>query len=296
MSMTLALAVAQLRIAHVLKNLLVFVPVITSHQFLEADAWLSASIAALSFALIAMAGYQVNDLLDRTSDSLHETRRRRPYAAGQVRAGIVVATAIALCAAGFGLAALYVPRIVPVLVTYAALATAYSAFLKKIIAIDIVLLSAFHVLRIAAGAAAIQVELSNWLLAFSFFLFLSLALVKRFCEIPGQPAESVSAVNWTYDERAQTPLLVTSVCAGMAALLLFSFYIQDDAVRTQNAAPDLLWVGVAILFLLLLLMWRRAMYGRTNQNIYMRLIADPSNWVLGAGLIAVFIVAAVWSP
>ena len=287
--MMLVLGAAQLRLSHVFKNLLVFVPVVTSHRFLEVGAWLAAFAAAISFALIATAGYQLNDVLDKASDAAHEAKRHRPYAAGNINTGTVLTTAIVLAAAGVALAALAVPPAIPHLLFYVVLATAYSAILKRIAAIDVVVLSLFYVLRIAVGAAAIEVELSGWLLSFSFFLFMSLALMKRYCDIPGQQR----AAAWTYDERDQPILIATSIGTGMAALVLYSLYVQAEAVRLQNSAPYVLWAGAPILFLLLFQMWRSAKAGGSDGNIYSRLLTQPLNWALGSGLIAIFILAAV---
>src|SRR5262245_56987323 len=214
--MRLDLASAQLRLSHVAQNLLLFVPVITSHRFFDGAAWISALAAAISFSLLAIGLYQLNDILDKPTDTAHETRGLRPYAAGHVGRAAVLLAAVLFAGGALVIAAVAVPSVLPVLVAYLLLGMAYSAILKRLAGVDLLVLSSFYVLRIVAGTAAIEVQLSKWLLPFSYFLFLSLALMKRYCEIPGQMpgASSSTGIRWTYDRRDVPLLMAASIGSG----------------------------------------------------------------------------------
>jgi UbiA prenyltransferase family/haloacid dehalogenase-like hydrolase len=165
------------------KNLLLFVPLLTAFDFLSIGSVEKALVAFVAFCLAASSTYIVNDLLDLNNDRSHRTKRDRPFASGQlsIGTGFLVATALLV---GAILVALGVsPRYLLILLLYIALTLAYSLIVKSYVIMDVLLLSILYTLRILAGSIAIDVKTSSWLLAFSGFMFLSLALVKRCAEL-----------------------------------------------------------------------------------------------------------------
>uniref|UniRef100_UPI0016614346 UbiA family prenyltransferase n=1 Tax=Stenotrophomonas maltophilia TaxID=40324 RepID=UPI0016614346 len=166
-----------------LKNLLVFVPLLTAHRFLEAPAVADALLAFAAFSLCASGVYVLNDLLDLDADRRHPRKRHRPFAAGRLPLlhGLVAGPLLTLC--GLAVALSCGPAFAAVLAGYYVLTVAYSLRLKRIVMLDVVLLASLYTLRIIGGTVAIGAELSFWLLAFSMFIFLSLALLKRYTEL-----------------------------------------------------------------------------------------------------------------
>ncbi|GAB3048183.1 hypothetical protein GCM10027214_07870 [Stenotrophomonas tumulicola] len=173
-----------MKVLHVyqwLKNLLV--PLLTAHRFLDLGAALDAGLAFLAFGLCASGVYLLNDMLDLTPDRMHPPKCRRPFAAGTLPLlhGLLVAPLITL--AGFALALVCGPAFAGVLVCDYVMTLSYSFKLKRIVMIDVVLLAALYTVCIIGGAVAIHTELSLWLLSFSMFVCLSLAMLKRYTEL-----------------------------------------------------------------------------------------------------------------
>jgi len=166
-----------------LKNLLVFVPIITSQQFSNSDALLNSFIMFCCFSAVASFGYIFNDLLDLQSDRVHHIKRHRPFASGELSAtqGMLIGVVLLVIAIA---GCLFLPAISAwVLLAYFLLTICYSIYLKTKLMIDVVSLGGLFTLRVIGGAAAIETELSFYLLSFSIFLFSSLGMVKRFAEL-----------------------------------------------------------------------------------------------------------------
>lgn len=229
------------------KNALVFAPVATAHLF-NLQAFLAATLGFLAFSLCASSVYVVNDLVDIQSDRQHPTKKERPFARGAipVLGGLVVAPALLLAA--FAVAALVNPQFMLVLAGYLLTTTAYSFYLKRKLLIDAVTLAALYTLRVIGGAAAVGVEPSQWLLAFSMFLFLSLALIKRYTEMSQRlDAGLPDPENRNY--RASDLSVISSLAAssGYSAVIVFSLYLSSDAVRPLYRYPNILWLACPVL-------------------------------------------------
>jgi hypothetical protein len=184
-----------IRVHQWLKNILIAVPLVLNHEFADFDLLLAAIAAFFSFSFLASAVYIVNDISDLANDRQHPRKRLRPLAAGAVSIPVVSVTAAALLLASIGLASLLPPMFWGVLALYALVTTVYTFVLKRKLLVDVFTLAGLYTVRIIAGAAATGVDLSFWLLAFSIFFFLSLALVKRYVELAelaedsGHPAQ-----------------------------------------------------------------------------------------------------------
>jgi len=174
-----------LRLHQWLKNLLVLVPLLTAHRFLDPSAIVQSASAFLAFGLCASGTYLLNDLLDLGADRVHPRKRLRPFASGAIpiKYGLVAIPLLML--ASLVLALAISPGFLLALLAYSAMTLGYSFRLKRIVMVDVVMLAALYTVRIIAGALAIDQTLSFWLLAFSMFIFLSLALLKRYIELEG---------------------------------------------------------------------------------------------------------------
>jgi len=227
---------------------LMFVPLLAGHVS-DAGAWGAAMLAFVAFGLVASATYLVNDLLDLPNDRRHASKRARPLASGRLGIATGVALAAGLATAGFLLAIAASPSFALMLAGYTVITLAYSLWLKSRALLDVLVLAGLYTWRIMAGAVVAEVALSNWLLAFSMFLFLSLALVKRCAELE----EMIDS------ERTHTPgrgylladlatLRGMGMASGFLAVMVLALYIDSQNGKTLYPAAEWLW-GLAPLLL-----------------------------------------------
>jgi len=245
-----------LRIYQWLKNLLVLVPLLTAHRFFDLDSIIDAGAAFLAFSLCASGVYLLNDLLDLTPDRMHPRKRKRPFAAGRLPLlhGLLVAPLITL--AGFALALACSPAFAGVLLCYYVMTLSYSLKLKRIVMIDVVLLAALYTVRIIGGAVAINSELSFWLLAFSMFVFLSLAMLKRYTELASALASGKEMAIGRGYSVADLPLVQSlGAAAGYIGVLVFALYINSPESLALYGNPKLLWLLCPILLYWISRMW-----------------------------------------
>jgi phosphoserine phosphatase len=167
------------------KNLLLFVPAITSHTIFDGSIFGNATLAFLSFGFAASAAYILNDLLDLEEDRRHTTKKQRPFASGRMFIGSGIVLAVTSLAASAVIASLLSRGFVTALITYFVLTSLYSLFFKRFLVVDLVTLALLYTLRVVAGSLATGLVLSLWLLSFVFFLFLSLAFAKRRGQLKG---------------------------------------------------------------------------------------------------------------
>ena len=229
------------------KNALVAVAMITSHSF-TVPAAIDVLLAFVAFSLCASSVYVLNDLVDLRADRTHPGKRRRPFASGAVplAAGAIVAPF--LLAAGAAAALAVSVRFAAVLGLYYALTLAYSFVLKRKMLVDVITLAGLYTIRVIAGAVAIDVETSQWILAFSMFIFLSLALVKRYTELATRlDAGLPDPTNRNYRVSDLPVILSLAAAAGYSAVIVFSLYLASDAVTALYRWPEVLWLAVPLL-------------------------------------------------
>ncbi|MFZ0423994.1 MAG: UbiA family prenyltransferase [Xanthobacteraceae bacterium] len=236
-----------LRVHQYVKNTLVFVPVLTSHR-LNFASGLEATAATVAFSLCASSGYILNDLIDLRADRSDPVKRNRPLASGAVP----IRTAVIILPCIFGLAmmlgSLISVHFLEVLLGYFLLSMAYSLFLKRKMLVDVVVLGILYTIRVVAGAVAINVPMSEWLLAFSMFFFMSLALIKRYSDLAaradaGRPDPS----NRNYRVGDLEIVGALAAAAGFNAVTVFSFYVTSPATRDLYSRPAVLWLACPIL-------------------------------------------------
>lgn len=230
-----------------LKNLLIFLPMLAAHA-LELSTFLQSLVAFVAFSLVASSVYVLNDLLDLAADRAHPRKRHRPFASGALplRTGFWLAPGLVL--AGFALALTLGPVFLAVMALYYALTTAYSFRLKRLAILDICTLAALYAMRVVAGGAATGIELSAWLLAFTIFLFFSLAAVKRQAElVDNQASGREAAAGRGY--RTEDLMLVSmmAVASGYLSVLVMALYVESEAVQGLYATPQALWGACGVL-------------------------------------------------
>ncbi len=236
-----------LRVHQWAKNALVFVPIFAAHRF-DFGSAIEAAIAAIAFSLAASSIYILNDLVDLDADRRHRSKRRRPLAAGtvSVRQAMILAPVLfaAALATGFAVSIDFVA----VLLAYLALTTAYTFYLKRKMMVDIVALASLYTLRVIGGAVAIGAVPSEWILAFSMFIFTAMALVKRYIELAARVDGGLpDPTNRNYRKSDLNVLGALAAASGFNAVTVFALYISSDTVRRLYQHPQALWLICPIL-------------------------------------------------
>jgi 4-hydroxybenzoate polyprenyltransferase len=273
------------------KNLLIFIPLLCSHALTEGKL-LAALAAFCCFSLTASSAYIVNDLLDIEADRRHPRKRQRPFAAGDLPAfaGIVIAAIFLLV----GLAGAYLlpGSFFNWLLIYLATTLAYSWYLKRIALVDVLVLSGLYILRLLAGSAVTQTPISHWLAGFSMFLFLSLAIVKRFAELENLRASNAVPKNGRgYLLTDLDQLRSFGTASAYAAAVVFAIYISGpDVVKLYHKSP-LLWLMVPLMILWLNRVWLLASRGELDEDPVAFALTDPMSQVIGLFVLIVALLA-----
>ena len=229
-----------------LKNLLVAVPLIAAHDFSIAG-FITVLISFASFSLGASSIYLINDMIDLPHDRAHPEKRLRSLAAGLIPVSHALLLALVVAALSIALALMLPSGFITALVAYFALSIAYSLYLKRKLMIDVVALAALYGIRVVAGGVATGIVLSHWLVGFCFFIFLSLALVKRTAEMVAQPLTSVGNIKGRGYRREDLPTITgLTAASGFVAVLILALYISSDDVQALYRRPELLW-GISII-------------------------------------------------
>lgn len=230
-----------------MKNALIFLPMLAAHQINETNLFASL-LAFIAFSLVASSVYVLNDLLDLDADRAHPRKRLRPFAAGSIPIASGTWMATGLLGLGAVIATFLGPAFFAVMVGYYALTTGYSLYLKRRIVVDICVLAGLYTLRIVAGGAATGMPLSVWLLAFSIFIFLSLAAVKRQAELVDNVKQGKLKASGRGYHVDDLPIIsMISISAGYVAVLVMALYVNSPAVRQLYTHPEALWGVCAIL-------------------------------------------------
>ncbi len=161
------------------KNLLVFAGLVFSGKFDELDAIAAATVTFIAFCLVASAGYLVNDAQDVEEDRQHPKKRRRPIAAGELSVRTAITLAVVLAIAGLAGATALEPAVGGVVLAYAVGTTLYSYFLKHEVILDVMTIAGLFVLRVLAGALAVDADASAYLLLCTGMVALFLGFTKR---------------------------------------------------------------------------------------------------------------------
>lgn len=278
------------------KNLLLLLPLILSHHVTDGYRVAAAVIAFCAMCLCASGVYILNDLLDIESDRRHATKRTRPFASGEasVSAGIVLAAVAEIVA--FAVAIPLLPwKFTALLALYFLLTTSYSVWLKRRLLIDVMVLAGLYTLRIIAGAQAVQVTLTMWLLAFSMFFFLSLAFVKRYSEliqVEHVGGEELKGRGY----RVSDLRIIEAVgpASGYLSVLVFCNYLNSDMVRSLYLRPQVLWLVAPLLLYWITRVWFLARRRMMHEDAILFAARDMVSWL--TGLAAALIVLAAWLP
>lgn len=280
-----------LRVHQWTKNALIGVPMVLSHGYFDPRMILACALAFVSFSAAASAIYIINDFFDLSLDRRHATKRERPFASGLLSMPFGLACAGLLLLIAVITATFLPPLFMLVLAGYLVATTAYSLSLKRMLLIDVLTLAGLYTMRILAGAAATYNNVSFWLLAFSVFFFLSLALVKRYVELRTTEVPYGQRIAGRgYRTEDQEVIAQAGMASAFASALVLALYIDSDAVREQYAYPAMVWPLAPIVLYLTMRIWILARRNEMHDDPIVFIISDwRSQLVAGFGGLLLFI-------
>jgi 4-hydroxybenzoate polyprenyltransferase/phosphoserine phosphatase len=273
-----------IRLHQWLKNLLVFVPMAAAHRLTDAVAFGQSVLAFLAFGLCASSVYLLNDLMDVEADRAHVRKRRRPIAAGLMPIAQAAVLAPLLLAAAFGLALALLPLAFSLVLAFYFFCTlSYSLLLKRQIVVDVLLLAGLYTLRVVAGAAATQILVSFWLLAFSMFIFLSLAMVKRYSEMRlAIELQQDQAAGRGYFISDMPVLLSVGTGSGLVSVMVFALFINNAEQTGAFVQPMWLWLVPPLLLYWVSRIWMKAQRGEIDDDPVVFAVKDWQSLVVVA--------------
>lgn len=276
------------------KNVLVFVPIVTSHKIADPHMLLLGTMAFLSFSLLASAVYLFNDMLDLEADRAHSTKRFRGLASGQISIPLAATICLFLVLVGGGLGVLCGRMFLLIAGIYLGSNIVYSAWLKRVVMLDVVILACFYTLRLLAGGAATGIGVSDWLLAFSVFFFFGLAMVKRYSELRDLVGrEGATAEGRGYFRTDLEPIGTFGVASGLISVLVLVLYIMSPEVRLLYRHPTILLLLCPLFLYWITRLWFKANRGEVPQDPVVFALTDRTSYIAGVLAMAVVYGATV---
>ena len=233
-----------LRPSQWIKNLLIFLPLILAQRF-EIDLIIKCLQGIILFSALASSIYIFNDIRDKDSDSNHPKKKFRPIASGEINLKIAYLLFCIISLSTLLISFLFYKEVFLLFFLYFILNILYTQILKKILIIDICLLSFFYIVRILSGSELTLIESSYWLISFSFFLFLYLSLLKRYNELL---ILNQNFSNRPYKKNDKDLLLILATCIGLLSILIFSLYLNSESAKLIYTNQKFLWFVNFILF------------------------------------------------
>lgn len=283
--------IKELRLHQSLKNLLLFLPLLAAHAFGDIGIILDLVAGFAAFTLVAFSVYLINDLIDLDADRQHDRKSNRPLAAGRIRPVTALIVAVVLALSGLGIAVTLGLAFTVVLAIYVVLTSLYSFRLKRIALVDVVVLALLYMVRIFAGSVIAGVPLSFWFTGVTLFLFISLALAKRYTEVSRFSPDAVRLPGRGYGPTDATVLMSLGVASGVAVLLLLAVYIQSSAVALLYPSSGLLWLSIPVMFYWIGNLWLQAARGTLHDDPVVFALRDPAS-LASASIVGVIFIAA----
>lgn len=281
-----------MRVHQWFKNLLLFVPLLTAFSFHDIDRLVAITLAFFAFSFTASATYMGNDLWDLDNDRSHPRKKHRPFASAQIPILKGIAVAAILLTLGLALAINVSLNFFWMLLLYLVITTTYTWALKAYVLIDVIVLSLLYTLRIIAGSIAMDIPASSWLLAFSVFIFFSLALVKRCSELVTLQQRGQQV---THGRDYRTSDLVVlwplGVGAALSAIVVFGLFISAPETQARYATPQGLWLVAIGLIYWLARLWIKTARGEMHDDPLVFAIRDFGSRLAILAMIAITLVA-----
>ena len=275
------------------KNLLLFVPLLLSHQLSNLPLLLHAVLAFVSFSLVASSVYVVNDFVDFEFDRLHHRKCRRPFASGDIPLTHAIPLAGVTLGAGVLISLYFLPLgWLQVIAVYLLATVAYTTFFKRVVIADVVMLSVLYTLRVFGGGVACGIAVSDWLLTFSMFVFASLGFLKRYTELQVNFEQDVTAsAGRGYEVDDLSLISVMGISCGMISVVVLSLYLQSDEVDLIYQHKRMLWMLCPILTYWICRVWLLARRKKVVDDPVAFALTDPVS-LLVAGITGLLLFAA----
>lgn len=275
------------------KNLLIVVPLFLSHRLFDPSLWAPIFKAFFAFSFCASALYVWNDLLDIQADRVHPRKRSRPLAAAAVSIPAAGLALVSLLGASLLLSASLPPDCWIILIAYACASASYSLYVKRLVILDVVVLAGLYTLRIYYGGAASGITISVWTTAFSVFVFVALALLKRLAELRTmEPHGGVELAGRGYRQQDLPVLASLASAASYLATLVLGLYIQSPEVQLLYRKPLYLWMMVPLLIYWLSRALLLANRGEIDDDPLLFALRDPASYWVGLGCAGVVLIAS----
>jgi 4-hydroxybenzoate polyprenyltransferase len=280
-----------LRIHQWVKNLLIFLPLIASHNIYNINLWISSFAAFLVFSLTASSVYLLNDLSDLESDRTHRSKKKRPLASGDllILHALIIIPFLLTIALTLGLA--LATNFALVLGIYFTLTCLYSFKFKREPVLDIVFLASLYTIRIYAGSAATGIPVSSWLLSFSMFIFLSLACAKRVAEISIHEDEKSPIPGRGYYKKDKDIIANIGVSGGIVSVMVLALYVTAQEVVALYNAPELLLFTCPLVLYWISSIWLVTWRGQLDDDPIVYALKDKASYIIGILVLLVLVLA-----
>jgi 4-hydroxybenzoate polyprenyltransferase len=288
-------AIKALRIHQWAKNLLILVPLLASHRIMEVNLLVSGVLAFFAFSLCASSVYLLNDLIDLPDDREHSSKCNRPIAAGTFpvfHAALLIPVLLLLA---FCLAITLLPfQFVIVLTIYYVLTLAYSFWLKRMVMLDVVVLAILYTVRVIAGAMAMSLDVTFWILAFCMFIFLSLAFLKRYTELleVRQKSKENRILSRGYQSDDLELLASLGGASGYISVMVLALYINEPSDSKLYTSPEWMWLACPLLLYWLNRVWLLAHRGQMHDDPVVFALRDKVSLAVGFLFVLVFALAS----
>ena len=274
------------------KNSLLGVPLVLAFRSSDPASLTKLGLAFVAFSLCASAVYLINDFLDQKADRTHPTKRHRPFASGRLPATAVL-TAIPLILLAALSARWVSTHFLLILGVYFGLTVCYSFYVKHVVLADVFLLAGLYTTRIVAGAIAIEVPLTAWLLAFSIFFFLSLAFAKRVGELELLRTNAkISAPGRDYRFGDVDQLVSFGSSSAYVAVLVMALFIQTPDIAERYHHPLVLWGICPVILYWLSRIWLLTCRGVLDSDPIVFALKDRASYGAGLAILTLWLLAA----
>jgi 4-hydroxybenzoate polyprenyltransferase len=281
-----------LRVHQWLKNLLLFVPLLTAINLSSISRLLHVMVAFVAFSLAASSTYIFNDLLDIENDRAHPRKCLRPFASGKLSIISGVVMSVVLMVVAIALALSLSQGFFFMLLLYVMMTIFYTLVLKELVLIDVLMLALLYTLRILAGSIATSVVTSFWLMAFSVFIFFSLALVKRCSELVTMDEKGkMGTYGRDYRVEDLRVLWPLGIGSALAAVVMFGLFISAPETIIRYATPEMLWLIAIALIYWQSRLWIMTSRGQMHDDPVIFAITDKGSQVIVLFMIVVTIMA-----
>jgi 4-hydroxybenzoate polyprenyltransferase len=289
-ALSLKIILKAIRLHQWAKNVLIFVPLLAAHQLMDPQRVIDTLLAFVAFGCCASFSYIINDIGDLDADRKHHSKFRRPFASGAMSIPVGIVLALVLITVTTLLSVGLSKGFMLTLLAYFLTTNAYTLRLKYIPVLDVAILAGLYTLRVIAGGFAAHASVSFWLLAFSCFIFFSLAIVKRVSELLTVKAENDEVIMcrgyWTSD----IPVLISlGTASALMSVLVLALYINNPDIMMLYASPRYLWMVCPVIALWLGRVWLITGRGQMHDDPVVFALRDRVSWLL-FGMAGLFMV------